>query len=701
MDHASPVDGPPAVDQTLQWAREALRARRSELRQRKRALVAAHQDDGEAEAASNDAHSVLERGRALLAEVEAHSEILGRYASAGRVNEAPRDAKEPDRSPSAAGLNDTGPHQSLINAGDGSFMSRFLQETSHDVEGDPTSDAPPLPVETPDWEGDCDENDCAQQPHQEPSGSEAPLREGQARARLDELIATVRRQGDDSLGGVELETPTKRISPDWDPSSLSVNRRAALKKVQWDEELAAAEEEERRLASFKALPLPGGAEVKSDLFASTQAFEAKTGSVEKLVKRDSKYGHPHNDASSSVSGTFGTFDGTSMASSRTSHDTSFCFAEYETEAERERACKLHAEKKTKKRQLLDTVNRVIAGDAEPEEDDALSVFSDGGVMLEDPSKLRQDIARLEAKLKQKKTHRLATLNDIVDIDLNALFDRLLSQDCGDDARLIVNRLKAQVCGSVNDFRYPVLSNARVGDAAMEEPRRQSLFRRQEEWARQREQKLFNARLQLEAEAMDGITGRPQLSHASRSWRLAKASHDETLELVAKEEGRRRQERESKEKASDELKLREMEELEREAKVRPKPTGKKGVDMERLERLSKPREVREGPGHRLDSETDAAVCDDVEPQSTVQIFLSATPKKKAKAVDDGRGKRQRNPDSVGNNAVPGRKPDEFCGKPSFAEMTDKEFKKLVRSIERRAKVEGGVSCVVEGIESVAN
>ena len=103
-------------------------------------------------------------------------------------------------------------------------------------------------------------------------------------------------------------------------------------------------------------------EVTSNLFASTQTFQGKQlESVEQLVRRDTKCGQ-HSGASSSISGTFGTFNGMSMVTSRTSHDNSFSCSVYENEAYGERAEQFRAEKKTKKRQLFDSVNQIILED---------------------------------------------------------------------------------------------------------------------------------------------------------------------------------------------------------------------------------------------------------------------------------------------------------------------------------------------------
>lgn len=728
------------VDETIQWARESLQRRRRELQQTKKNLVESYSADND----ENDVddthynssptqqqkavHTILERGRALLAEAEAHSEILGQYASSGSSGfiVENQDSKYTD---------DSRNHYSSSSKDD--FRMRTFRPNSR-----------PLPVEMPAWKdekfgkGTEEGNDnkynyrqaseAAGQNYDQNEDLQELLREGEARARLDELIANVRRQGDDALprrhAGAELlddddddynDTPTKKIS-NFDPSSMYAARRAALKKSKLDEEIALKEEEERRLSSFKALPLPGGVEVKNNLFAQTKAFQGKQiGSVEKVVRRDTKYEqqYDNNDATSSVLSTFGggTFDGSmSMVTSRTSHDNSFnSYSGYENEADRQRAKQLRAEKKMKKRRLLDAVNQTIMSDTNQADDDMRSVFSEGISydIVEDPSKLRQDIARLEAKLKQKKTQRIAVLNDIVDIDLDALFDRLISSESGDNARYIIDRLKKQVCGKVNDFhKLPQIDRQADLDQTMnDEPQRRSLFRRQEEWARQREQKLFEARIQLEADAMYGITGRPELSHAKRSWAKAKESHDETLKKCAEVEEKKSQEKEAKEKAANELKEKEMEELQKKANSKLKSITSevnKEEQMKRLEMLSKPRLIREvHQSVKLDVDVDMVVGD--QQQSTTsgmnsksKIFLSSpgNVKPKQKTIHNGGGGGRmksaladkhdggvvKNITNLPNGQVAyDKRPDEFCGKSSFSEMSDKEFRSLVRRIERNA------------------
>mmetsp|Transcript_38912 Transcript_38912/g.81394 ORF Transcript_38912/g.81394 Transcript_38912/m.81394 type:complete len:703 (-) Transcript_38912:30-2138(-) len=698
MDHDSKVES--KVDQTIQWARESLQRRRSELLEEKQNLIASYKSGERSSSPSTkqtDLHSMLERGRTLLAEAEAHSHILEQYASSGKSSEGMYHAVEEDQSPLTTISPRRGSKNDSHSAND-DFMAQFLQETNRDDEHGFDSNtcesvansqtqrkASQLPVEMPDWDNERVEND---RPSQSPTfdGNEELqelLREGEARARLDELIATVRRRGDDTPSKHEgmVASPTKSIS-NFDPSSLKAARRAALKKIKWDEEVAAAEKDARLLTSFKALPLPGGAEVKNNLFASTQSFQGKQiGSVEKLVRRDTKC-DKLNDTSSSISGTFGAFEGISIVTSRTSHEDSFSVYGYETEADRERAKQLREEKKMKKRQLLDSVNQTIEGDIQASiEDGGVSTFyGESGDMVEDPSKLRQDIARLEAKLKQKKTKRLATLNDIVDIDLNALFDRLLSREAEEDVKHVIDRLKGQVCGSANDFQYHIMPDMKSNLIETNEPQRKSLFRRHEEWAEEREQKLFAARVQLEAEAMHGITGAPELSHATRSWRKAKGSHDETLKRVAEEKSRKQHENDVKEKAANESKHKEMEELQKQANSKLKSLKSevnKEEQLKRLEILSRPRQIREIP-MRVESGVDLMHGEQPNTNTKSKIFLPVTPKRRTKPTERGKSKSEEKV-VKSFNTMSDKKPDEFCGKPSFSEISDKDFAKLVKKI----------------------
>ena len=349
----------------LEWARESLRRRRSELAREKESMIAAAEttfrpDEEETSRVS----SLLQRGQALLAEAEVHSNLLGRYVK--------KDDEEEKRDNDGQSASDGG-----------GFLSDFLRETQHgeiapdrrgeDGDADEKPIAPFLPVETPAW------NDS------ENAAADTPTVEGgSAKFRLDQLIAKVRQQDDDD--DPRAETPPRRIA-EFDPSALKSGQRAQFRRARLDEELAAAEEEMLRLSSFKALPLPDNTPVKNNPLASTKAFECRTASLQKLVGRD--HGKSRLNDASSVASTFGSFDcaESSVATACTSLDKSLLLSEYDNDEDRERARQVRAERTTRKQHLLDTVNETIF--MEGTEDDATTVCSQGGDYLEDPSTVRQ------------------------------------------------------------------------------------------------------------------------------------------------------------------------------------------------------------------------------------------------------------------------------------------------------------------------
>lgn len=751
MNDSNVVGGVKVDNETIRRARESLRRRRCELSEQKGKLIASyHQrvdssspsgsvipttedDDAANLRRRRDDHPMIERGRTLLAEAEASSEILMRYASfrnsigivkSSSSSSSPRESREVDESPmmtvrGGTGTNSTlsfDPHHdrpSYECEDDFPSAARHVlpRQGSCHVDGRPSvshddSESTPkksrtiivsdnLPVESPYWECEYDDyqNDRRKSNDDDDEGMEEPLIEGDvARARLDELIAAVHRRGDDAREHSMLEdtiTPTKKSIANFDPSSMNAARRAVLRKVKLDDEVAAAEEESRLLTTFKALPLPGGTEVKNNIFASTRAFQGKQilCPVEKLIRRGDANCDRNDDASSSsLSGTFcgASCDGYSMATSRTGREDSFgVVLALGNETDRDRERQLIAEKRTKKRQLLDAIDQIVADEMrpEPKEEDDSALYGEGFDIVEDPSKLLQDIAQLKAKLKQKRNQRLAIMNDIIDIDLNAPFERLLSENAGVEMRSIIDRLKKRVCGvNANDFQIVHATGNRIGESQLSvPPQRGSVFIRQQEWAKRREQKLFNARLQQEADAMDGITGMPQMSHATQSWQRARDSHDEALRRVAEEESTKQQQKEAKEKALNDLKNKEMEELQKQANAKAK-SMKNEVDKEeqikRIESLSRPRQTREV---LASFEPCAGMVGEQQPDPTFKskVYLSPKPPKKLNASKDERFEAAETKYSCD------KKPDEFCGKSSFSEMSDKEFAKLVKTIGKNA------------------
>ncbi|KAL3822147.1 hypothetical protein ACHAXA_011692 [Cyclostephanos tholiformis] len=155
------------------------------------------------------------------------------------------------------------------------------------------------------------------------------------------------------------------FSANFDPSSMNAARRAAVRKIKLDEEVAAAVEEARLLKSFRALPLPGGVEVKNNIFASTLAFQGKqVGPADKLVRRSAKCEMNHSDESSALLGTFGECDALSMVPLRTWHECSSEFV-LGNEEDREMERQLLVKRELKKRQLLDSINQIVWDEMQP------------------------------------------------------------------------------------------------------------------------------------------------------------------------------------------------------------------------------------------------------------------------------------------------------------------------------------------------
>lgn len=95
-------------------------------------------------------------------------------------------------------------------------------------------------------------------------------------------------------------------------------------------------------------------------------------------------------------------------------------------------------------------------------------------------------------------------------------------------------------------------------------------------------------------------------------------------------------------------------------------------------LSKPRQTREV---HINTELDMDVGEQ-QPDHTYRYktFLPPKPKRKTKSPSD----KRLNLANI-STVTSERKPDDFFGKPSSEKMSDKEFKKLVRRIERQANV----------------
>jgi hypothetical protein len=116
---------------------------------------------------------------------------------------------------------------------------------------------------------------------------------------------------------------------------------------------------------------------------------------------------------------------------------------------------------------------------------------------------------------------------------------------------------------------------------------------------------------------------------------------------------------------------------------------KEEQMKRVEMLSRPRQTIEATILPC-NETSGQLLAHLSPEAT--ILDSVQPKKKAsKKVKSKKEKKVEsfNSDKYASKAstepvsVTDKKPDEICGMPSFSDMSDKEFAKLVKRISKNA------------------
>jgi hypothetical protein len=181
--------------------------------------------------------------------------------------------------------------------------------------------------------------------------------------------------------------------------------------------------------------------------------------------------------------------------------------------------------------------------------------------------------------------------------------------------------------------------------------------------------------------MDGITGMPQVSHATQSWKWARDSHDETLMRVSEEESMKQQQKDAKEKSLRELKNREINELQKHANAKVtlmKNDAGREAQMKRIELLSRPRQTREV---LVSAKPCVGMVEEQLPDPS-KVYLSPKSQKKKNA---SRGERFETDEKTlhYSNSMSEKKPDTFFEKSSFAEMSDKEFAKLIKTIGKNA------------------
>ena len=477
------------------------------------------------------------------------------------------------------------------------------------------------------------------------------------------------------------QTPKKNVSAD----ELNVAKRAEERAKK-----ATYNKEKTEQVSFRALPLPGNTPVKNNPLASTKAFDARIGSVDRLVRQNKVV---DDDTASAI--------------------TSVSLYSCENEEEKEQARQRRAAKNLQKRHLLDEVNKVLLEeDGSTLDDDTSTVHGDiVGDRVEDPSTLAQQIAQLESKLKHEKTQRMAILNDIVDIDLTALVDRLITKDAGEDmTKRIVDHLRSKIYEDIHDFDSYSIDSSQDDERCFVDTESPTLFTRQEEWVKRRDKKRLEARMQLKADREREITGKPELGSAKKSWQMAKEAHEEALKRANDATSTK-----VVNKDKDKDKVRELKVIDwQKAKESHDQALKKATEQEEMKRKAREEKnnankAEEMPDQLVKSEP-CAVTESVKTmkkkeersqqpssqnhreslrKSSVQLIEQTRARSKLEQQEAiflrGGSKKSEAKNLLLDNDVSGGRfrrmesnINAFAGR-SYAEMSEKEFRKLVKKI----------------------
>lgn len=696
------------IDQTIRWARESFQRRRNELNTKTQdqissSAVGDNTRKNDSELKLND---TLDRGRVLITEAEACSKILEHYAGKKRF-QTPPGRREPCRVPSKihdASL--SGIPSAIVQYRDPNhgrdLVGKFINCTDlihnelqvvmrNGFKDDPLKSLTNIPSEKPNW----DVLHCCKV---QQSTSSRPLSaskvsthdnysfdldnlifEGEARARLDTLIASMRVQGEQSLKIMSKDDSSqKKQLSSFDPTSMRAAKRAAVKDAKRAEESFAAEEEYRRMSLFKARPLPSGVKVTSNIHAPTLAFQNKQiGTVDRLLRKDSNFIKKRR-CPSSLTGAVGGFDDVSVVTSRSSNWSAFSFCGG-NKADKDRASKFHFEKSQKKGKILAFVNQFIILEKAGCDDSSLFSKSEED-LVEDELSLHQQIGILEAKLRREKYYGRSILNDIVDIDQNVIIENIICGGSQGSMKTTVNWLKEKFCDPIEAWKTDDLS-AKLSDvrprvhAETEKERKRSLHRRDEDWIKERERRRLDALTLREEIEMTYVTGKPQISCSKESWAIAKKSHQETLKKAAEEEAESRKRKEKNERIASEIKMKEISRIKEQIKSKSyskQTVVSKEEQKRRVDKLSQPKQIIQAENaHKKEQPTKRKHMRSI--QGERKLYFQTNPKDLYKSPAP----------NIDYLSSQNERRSGFTGK-RFSDMNDKEFEKMLKRINQNVK-----------------
>mmetsp|Transcript_26305 Transcript_26305/g.39122 ORF Transcript_26305/g.39122 Transcript_26305/m.39122 type:complete len:757 (-) Transcript_26305:1283-3553(-) len=428
------------------------------------------------------------------------------------------------------------------------------------------------------------------------------------------------------------QTHTKKVKQKllkpFNPDQLEGAKRAAIASARQRERLTAAENEASAKREFKALPLPGGRAVESNLFAPTKATLGRV----KSKKETEEVGPLRLEVSELFQKNKSNVP---ILHSHSNHVMS--------SKQRRRHLIRKMEKHANRKQDVN----------EKGLDAILDLTNDDNDVA-----LRRDILRLQLALGRRR-------------EISAHHREILGVNDDDQSHSSIHSesfelSKIYLLNNGNDFeeenttfgQYLLIEDDVIscfsngstkGNSASLKP----LFDRQEKWLAAKNKRTEEARLQKEKEELEHITGRPKLASAKKSWAKAQREHAAAALQDQGEEQRRLEKRclQFGETLREEVKRAETST----GNVHTKKIKKEAAEMEeslaRLEKLSQPKTCRIKPTKKEECNGPVGRNDN-------------TSNERGNVVTK---------DDEGDKSVAAQK------ETSFGDMSDKDFRRMIKSL----------------------
>jgi hypothetical protein len=476
----------------------------------------------------------INRGRAALADAEEHIRMFEQYLNGSKLD---RNKQEP------------------------SINSENIKPNSNIVLLDQTTKVNQGLLK--------DKSYCYKQ-HEKTELIDQLIRNGEERYESDQVIASARREGDVKLryGGELMKyincysssnTKSKETGKTaFDPSNLSAAKRARVKFERLAEEKAKAEVETLKKTQFKALPLPGKAYIKNDPYALTKAALAKVFETN----------NPNFDASGQ--------SGKLIASLKSNDQT------LKAKVIDGKACR---SPKKRAREIYMALTNLIEKDSK--QSDHVHEEENDLDFQEDLVCLHQDISKLQALLKMKRTHCIKAIDAFADDYQSSDEGGGQGNSCFENSNEISLFTELMLKNSNSTPDTP--STNKESESRFS---KKSMYSRSKDWLEMIKGKNIIASKKKEEALLQDVTGSPNFkSDKKNSWDKAKIQHDE---LVAKQYLKERLFKLKKEEKDRLCRKRQAEEADKYLEVvnKKKKELKAGINkkdqISSVENLSQPR-----------------------------------------------------------------------------------------------------------------